>query len=116
MNSWRAKVIAEIDDTCQMCMLDIPKTITCRFWDYRMACKAWDFSVGIINTIKSRPGQKGVVEINGISGKKIPTSIGKYSRNLLLLRGITLWAIWVERNDRIFNNNRRDAKNTHQMI
>ena len=59
VTSWRAKVIVDIDDKCQTCMADIPQTITHRFWDYRMAHKAWDFSIRIIDIMKARPGQRG---------------------------------------------------------
>lgn len=43
--------MAYIDDKCQMCMLDIPKTIAHGFWDCRMARRAWDYCIGIINII-----------------------------------------------------------------
>lgn len=34
----------------------------------------------------------------------------------LLLRGIILWTIWVERNDLTFHDNMWDIKNTKQTV
>jgi len=51
-----------------------------------------------------------------ILGRKfLPRSLNA-SRLWLLLRRITMWTIWVERNDLTFNGNRWDVKETNQMI
>lgn len=67
LNSWRARVIADIDDKCQMCMLDILKTITHR---HRIVSGP------------TRPGQKGLWKPldwqHGVFGKKTPISLDKY--------------------------------------
>jgi hypothetical protein len=94
-----------------MCTANIPKTIAHRFWDYGVAQGAWDFSTGIVNNPRSgqkkpwkpRDGQHGIFE------KKIPKALNTLSSIWLLLRRITTWAIWVERNDLTFNNNRWDS-------
>lgn len=51
-----------------------------------------------------------------IFGKKMPTSLSKTSRVWLLLRGITLWSIWLERDDLTFNSTRSVVENTQQVI
>jgi hypothetical protein len=120
VNSWRVRFIDEIDDKCLMCALDIPETIAHRFWDCKFARRAWDYAIGIINSMKAHPNQKGPWKAfhwhHGIFGKKIPASFSNYSRIWLLLRGITLWTIWIERNDLTFNKTRWDASRVEQTI
>lgn len=41
VNAWRDMFIKDIDNTCHMCMADIMKTIIHRFWDCRIALRAW---------------------------------------------------------------------------
>ena len=54
---------------------------------------------------------------HGIFGKSIMATLSKYSTIWLLLRGITLWTIWIERNDLTFNNySRWDASKVKQTI
>lgn len=64
--------------------------------------------------MKARVGQKGPWKVlnwhHGIFGRKIPSSLSKVSRIWLFLCGITLLAIWIERNDLTFNNNKWDEK------
>lgn len=52
-----------------------------------------------------------------IFGKKITYSLTKLGGIWLLSQGVTLWTIWVERNDITFsNNNMWDFKKTKQAI
>lgn len=120
INSWRVRFIAEIDDKCLMCALNIPETIAHRFWDCKCARRAWDYAIGIINSMKAHPNQNGPWKAfhwhHGIFGKKVPPSFSKYSEIWLLLRGITLWTIWIERNDLNLNNTTWDASRVEQTI
>lgn len=81
-----------------------------------MARRAWDFSIGIISMMKACTNRmvpwKELDWYHGIFGKKIPSSLGKVYRIWPLLRGITLWTMWIERNDLTVNNSRWDEHGT----
>ena len=40
-------------------MVDILETVSHGCWDYRMAHRAWDLSIGIINTMKKKQKKQG---------------------------------------------------------
>lgn len=54
-----AEFIMNIDKKCHMCMVGISESIAHRFQDCRVASKAWDFSIDIINIMKEKHGHKG---------------------------------------------------------
>jgi hypothetical protein len=66
-----------------------------------------------LNKMHYKNHWNGNMEILG--RKFLPHSLNA-SRFWLLLRRITMWTIWVERNDLTFNGNRWDVKETNQMI
>lgn len=82
IDSWRARFIKGIDNKCLMCRMDILEIITCSFWDCIIAQRAWDYSIGIINTLKAKLGQKGpwwpLDWQHGIFGKVVPSSMSKF--------------------------------------
>ena len=41
---------------------------------------------------------------------EVSLSLSKLSRGLVVVRGITMWIIWVKKNDLTYNNNRWDGK------
>ena len=49
-------------------------------------------------------------------GERIPKRYGKKIKIWHLLRGITLWTIWIERNDRVFNHEQWQASKIKQII
>lgn len=76
-SSGSQRLIKDIDDKCLLCMAGIPETIAHRFWGCKISQRAWDFSIGIINTTKAKLGQAGPWRLldwqHGIFGKKVPT-------------------------------------------
>lgn len=122
VNAWRAKFIIGNDDKCHMCMVGVAEYIAHRFckWDCRIARRAWDFSIGVMNTMKAKPRQKGPRRPlhwqHGIFGKRIPTSCSKTSKFGLLLRSNTLWTIWMDMNALTFTNTTWDAKKAQQSF
>lgn len=50
------------------------------------------------------------------NAKNPPSTLSKVSRIWLLLWDITLWTIWVERNDCTFNNNKQEEKGMQQSF
>ena len=114
INAWRARFIQDIKNEYHLWMVDTTKTIAHRFRDCRFAKRAWDFSVGILNTMITQLGQKGPWRPldwqHKNVGKKILTSFSKTFRVWLLLTSITLWTIWIKRNDFTFNNTRWDVE------
>ena len=49
-------------------------------------------------------------------GERIPKKFGKTIQIWHLLRGITLWTIWIERNDKVFNHEEwHEAKVKHRI-
>lgn len=69
--------IKDIDDKCLICMAGIPETIVHRFWGCKISQTSWDFSIGIINTMKAKLRQAGPWRLldwqHEIFGKKVPT-------------------------------------------
>ena len=86
VNSWRAQFIRDINDKCLMCSTNIPDSIAHRFRDCKIAHKIWDFSIGIVNIMKAKPGEKDMWRPldwqRMILRKKVPATIfcGKFSR------------------------------------
>jgi len=90
-------------------------------------CRAWDspWRLSIFNAKAENPMHceallKSTMETTRLAtcifGKKIPLAFSKISRIWLLLQGMTLWTIWVERNDRIFINSRWEEKKMQESI
>lgn len=109
-NSWRARFIMEFDDKCCMCNVYIPKTIAHRFWGCRIVVELGILPLGSLtprvqNHSKMSRGDHLIGNM-GFFGKNFTSILNKISRIWHLLRGITLWTIWVERND-LTSNNRR---------
>lgn len=53
---------------------------------------------------------------HGMFGEKTPSSLSKVSRIWLLLRVITFWTFWIERNNLTFNNTRWEEKKMQGTI
>ena len=49
-------------------------------------------------------------------GERIPKRYGKMIKIWHLLRGITLWTIWIERNDKVFNHEQWHESKVKQKI
>lgn len=48
--------IVDIDDKCHVCSINIPITIACRFWDHKVAHRAWGYSMGNTPMTKVKNG------------------------------------------------------------
>jgi hypothetical protein len=51
-----------------------------------------------------------------IFGERIPKKYGKKSKIWHVLRKITLWSIWIERNDKVFNRRQWHESKVKQCI
>ena len=100
------------------CAVHIPKTIAHRFAIGGMLAK-----LRILPLVSSTPWTQDkrdhgnrLIDNMGISTFKILFALSNYSRIWLLLRVLTVWTIWVERNNLTFNNSRQRNEKMKQTI
>ena len=76
-----------------------------KFWDCIQARCAWRWATYIMHELCGvRTGNYDCFNWKQATfGERIPKRYGKMVKIWHLLRGITLWTIWVERNDKVFN-------------
>lgn len=80
VNTWCVMFIKDIDDKCCMCNNDILKAIAHMFWDCRIVRRAWDFTIGIINTIRAKLGEKNAMENIELAIRKYPTYLANWPK------------------------------------
>ena len=86
--------------------MNTSESVKHKFWDCIQARWAWRWATFILYELC------GVRTSNydsfdwkqALFGERLPRKYGKKIRIWHLLRGITLWTTWIERNDRVFNN------------
>jgi len=83
--------------------------VTHRLWFFSIVITAWEFAFSFffqlqlpLNIIIS---EKALKFEQCLFIKHLFNKVKKFSSLWTLLRGVTMWAIWNERNDLIFNNN-----------
>lgn len=94
-------------------MVDIFKIMLDRFWDCRIACRAWNLAIGVSNSTKARHRPKGPWRPldwqYGILGRTFFILTTSFQEFIFLLKGVALWTIWVEGDDLTFNSARCDV-------
>ena len=106
VNEWRARIApASISKQCVFCLPNTSESVKHKFWDCIQARHAWRWATYIMHELcEVRSGNYDCFNWKqAIFGERIPKRYGKMSKIWHLLRGITLWYIWIERNDKVFN-------------
>ena len=76
-----------------------------KFWDCIQAMRAWRWATFIMQKLCGvRSGNLDCFNWKQtIFRERIPRKYGSKVKIWHLLKGITLWTIWIERNDKVFN-------------
>ena len=107
VNDWRKVAYLNIDSSCPFCP-GLPETILHRFWECTQARNTWMWSSSLIHALQRR-SQDPTVHFNldwfhCIFTQLLPRRFGKFSSIWSMLRGLTLWELWLARNARCFSN------------
>lgn len=98
-NVWRSKVCATIDTSCPFCSRS-PESIMHRFW--HIATEPLAYGPGARHCFTSCSGNP-LPQRHCLFTKNLPKRFGKFKIIWTLLRGVTLWELWLERNAMVFN-------------
>jgi hypothetical protein len=109
LNAWRGRFSPNIDITCPVCQTGAVEDTVHRFWHCRSSQDTWSYVTFLLNRIAAptmnlnwnMPDWK-----QSIFASRPPRRFSKIGRFWDLLRGITMWTIWLARNDQVFNQDR----------
>lgn len=108
VNHWRGRTDRAIDICCPVCPRRSEETVMHRFWECASAQHAWQWSIHIMNTLvhgkEARGPWRSLTWKQGIFSSQIPRKFNHVKRIWLEIRTVVLWSLWLERNDRAFNN------------
>lgn len=106
VNEWRARIAPiSISKQCIFCLPNTCESVKHSVWDCIQARRAWRWAIFVIHELC------GVRTTNyetfhwkqALFGERLQKKFCKQIQIWHLLRGITLWFIWIERNDKVFN-------------
>ena len=106
VNEWRARIApASISKQCIFCLPNTSETDKHKFWDCIQARRAWRWATFIMHELCGvRSGNYDNFHWKqAMFGERIRKKFCKQIKTWHLLRGITLWTIWIERNDKVFD-------------
>lgn len=103
-------LINDVDDTYHMCMVDILDIIIHRFLGLLNCSKSLGLLHWQCEYHESQPGEKKAHHSFWIG------NMWTYSWLWHLLRGVTLWIIWVESSDLTFTHQKRGINKAQQII
>jgi hypothetical protein len=86
-------------------MPNTSESVKHKFWDCIQARRAWRWATFIMHELCGvRTGNYDCFNWKqALFGERIPKKYSKKIPIWHLIRGITLWTIWIERNDKVFN-------------
>jgi hypothetical protein len=119
VNTWRAEVDNSINQTCPLCGNE-EESILHKFLECCHAQQAWEYTQGIMCDLAY--GNKPSRVVAPLHWKqcvfvaKSPRQVKCVENIWSLPRGITLWNLWIEWNDLVFNNKRWNVVKIHKVI
>ncbi len=119
VNTWRVKVGNSINQTFLLCSNEEESTFN-KFWECCHAQQAWEYTQGIVCELAygNKPSQV-VAPLHWnqfVFAAKSPRQVQHVENIWSLLRGITLWILWSEWNDLVFNNKRWNVVKIRKVI
>jgi hypothetical protein len=106
VNAWRHRINTEFSGDC--CLLPSPRAgiSTAPFWLCPTARRMWNWVMSLVNKMRTRrsyPGPWHAFDMKTvIFSEKVPARYAKFKSIWVLLKGACLWALWCQRNDKIF--------------
>ena len=100
------------------CLPNTSEPVKHKLWDCIQTRKAWRWATFIMHELCGvRNGNYDSFNWKqALFGERIPNKFGKNINIWHLLRGITLWTIWIERNNKLFNHERwHESKVKHRI-
>jgi len=88
------------------------ETMVHKFWDYLKAKATWEWAFTITHNLLDPPQRRRKKAFDAkqcLFTNKLPNAYRQFSCIWTLVKGLVLWATWLDRNDKIFNNS-SDAK------
>jgi hypothetical protein len=99
---------AEFHEDCCFCLPRIEESILHRFWDYPSARRVWNWATSLMNKLRTRRSHVGpwpAFEMKDvIFTDTLPMQFKKFKLIWPLLKGACVWAMWTQRNEKIFAN------------
>ena len=113
MGTW-----VHIDITNSKSIPNTSESVKRNFWDCIQARGAWRWATFIMHELCEV--QSGNYDCfnwkQALLGERIPKKYSKTIKIWHLLRGITMWTIWIERNDKVFNQTQWHEARVKQRI
>lgn len=79
-----------------------------RFWECLSVCRAWHWAIHIMNTFVSGRDARRLWQPltwkQGIFFDNIPRKFNQMKRIWMELRIVVLWSLWIERNEKVYDN------------
>jgi hypothetical protein len=108
VNAWRHMINAEFREDCCFCLPRIEESILHRFWDCPSARRVWNWATSLMNKLRTRRSHVGpwpAFEMKDvIFTDTLPMQFKKFKLIWPLLKGACVWAMWTQRNEKIFAN------------
>ncbi len=107
MNVWCVMINQEVATTHRSCNQNTLETMVHRFWDYLKAKATWEWAFTITHSLLDPPQRRRKKAFDArecLFTNKLPNAYRQFSCIWTLVKGLVLWATWLDRNDKIFNN------------
>jgi hypothetical protein len=105
VNAWRHRLNNEFSGDCCFCHPPSEETILHRFWSCPSAQRVWDWATSLVNKLRTRRTHIGpwpAFEMKQvIFSEQFPERFKKFKAIWPLLKGTCLWALWIQRNEKI---------------
>ncbi len=105
VNMWHVRINQEVATTHLSCNQNTPKTMVHKFWDSLKTKATWEWAFTIIHNLLDplqRRGRKKAFDARQcLFTKKLPKAYRQFSCIWTLVKGLVLWATWLDRNDKI---------------
>ena len=119
VNEWRARIPpVSISKQCVFCLPNTSESVKHKLWDCIQASRQWRWATFIMHELCGvRMGNYDCFNWKqALFGERIPKRYDKIIKVWHLLRGIILWTIWIERNDKVFNQEQWHVSKVKQRI
>jgi hypothetical protein len=117
MNVWRGKISNTIVRTCPMCDLGADESVLHHFWSCPCSQKTWTYTSALMKCFAVVPGPWEPPDWKqALFAQEPPWKFQKVARLWLLLREVTMWSVWISRNNFVFNQSRWNHQHVTNLI